>query len=265
MAIKINLMPRKEDVTARGESRRPFYFSIILIFLIISFIVYLGIYSYNTFFLKKQLNTVEEESADIQEKISKISTTEELSAVAAAVTKGKSIKSILSNHFYGSKIYELLEKLTIKSVSYDKFSEKIGADNMINVSLSGKADSYNALAKQLIIFKKSKEIKDVIFSEATLEKNAKVAFSLNLSLDSKIITVRPVITLSDSGLIKITVGSSYSDAGASAVDGVDGVLPVTTTGSVDTNVAGTYTLIYSAVNAAGNSQTATRTVNVVAP
>lgn len=258
-------MPRKEDLTARGESQRPFYFSIILIFLFISFAAYLGIYSYNTFFLQKQLDTVEKESADIQEKISKISTTEELSTVASAVTKGKSIKSILSDHLYGSKIYELLEKLTIKSVSYDKFSEKISDNNMINVSLSGKADSYNALAKQLIIFKKSKEIKDVVFSEAILEKNAKVAFSVNLSFDTKLITVRPVITLSGPSLIKTTAGSSYSDAGASAVDGVDGVLPVTTTGSVDTNVAGTYTLTYSAVNTAGNSQTATRTVNVVAP
>lgn len=258
-------MPKRERNTIGGESRRPFYFLIILIFSIISFVIYLGIYSYNTFFLKKQLDAVEKKSADIQEKISKTSTAEELSTVAAAVTKGKSIKAILSDHLYGSKIYELLEKLTIKSVSYDKFSEKISNNNVVSVSLSGKADSYSALAKQLIIFKKSKEVKEVIFNEATLEKNAKVAFSVGLNFDLKLITVRPVITLLDPGLIKITVGSSYSDAGAVAIDGVDGTLAVTTTGSVDTSVAGTYTLTYSAVNAAGNSQTATRTINVVAP
>ncbi len=188
MAIKINLMPKKEGGATDGKPRRPFYFLIVFVFFIIGFLIYFGIYSYNTFFLKKQLDVIEKKNADLQEEISKSATEEELSTAASAITKAKSIQSILSNHFYTSKIYELLERLTVKAVSYDKFSEKINNDDTISVSIAGEADSYNALAKQLIIFKKSKEIKEVIFKEAALGKNAKVVFSVVLNFDSKLIT-----------------------------------------------------------------------------
>lgn len=265
MAIKINLMPQKESGAAGGKPRMPFYSLIVFVFFAISSLAYLGIYSYNAFFLKKQLGIIEKKSADIQEEISKSATAEELSAVANAIVKGKSVKSILSAHFYGSKIFELLEKLTIKSVSYSKFSEKISNDNTVIVSISGEADSYSALAKQLIIFKKSKEIKEIIFKEAAVGKNAKVLFSVVLSLDLKLITVRPIIALNGPSLVEITAGSNYSDAGAVAVDGVDGPVAVTTAGSVDTSVVGTHTLTYNAANASGNSETLTRTVNVAAP
>lgn len=264
MAIKINLMPQRENGAAAGKPPRPFYFFIAAVFFIASFLIYSGIYSYNAFFLKKQLNIIEKQNTDIQENISKTATAEELSTVVAAVTKGESIRSILSGHLYASKIYELLENLTIKTVLYDKFSEKINNDNTISVSISGETDSFSALAKQLMIFKKSKEIKEIIFKEAAVGKNGKVLFSIVLSIDLKTITVRPVITLSGLNPVEATAGSDYSDAGASAIDGVDGYLAVATTGSVDTNIIGTYILTYTAVNTAGNSATAIRTVNVAA-
>lgn len=80
-------------------------------------------------------------------------------------------------------------------------------------------------------------------------------------------TTKPVITLKGSNPVAINVGETYIDAGAEAIDDVDGNLTVTTTGSVDTNTAGTYTLTYTATDAAGNTTTAIRTVNVsiVAP
>jgi len=258
-------MPRKNDGYPDGESRRPFYFLVVFIIFVITSLIYLGIYSYSTFFLNKQLDTVDKKSSDIQEEISKIATSEELSTVSTAVTKGKSIRSLLSAHLYESKIFELLEKLSIKSVSYNKFSEEINADNTIKVSITGEAESFKALAKQLVIFKKFEGIKEITFNEATVGKNAKVSFSIVLNFDSKLITIQPVITLVGPNLVKITVGSDYSDAGATASDGIEGPLKVTTTGSVNTKVIGTYTLTYSAVNAVGNSQTLTRIINVVAP
>ena len=78
-------------------------------------------------------------------------------------------------------------------------------------------------------------------------------------------TTPPVITLNGSNPVNLTVGDSYADAGATATDNVDGTDPVTTAGSVDTTTAGVYTITYSASDAAGNTATATRTVNVAAP
>ena len=69
----------------------------------------------------------------------------------------------------------------------------------------------------------------------------------------------PVITLLGEATVTIEVGSTYSDAGATA----DGGETVTSSGTVDTSTVGTYTITYSATDAVGNTGTAIRTVNVV--
>ena len=77
-------------------------------------------------------------------------------------------------------------------------------------------------------------------------------------------TGAPTITLVGSSTINIEEGDSYTDAGASASDEVDGDISssITTSGSVDTSTPGTYTLTYSVSDAAGNSVELTRTIIV---
>ena len=57
-------------------------------------------------------------------------------------------------------------------------------------------------------------------------------------------------------------GTEYVDEGVIATDVVDGVLDVVTTGDVDSNIAGTYTLTFTATDNAGNERVLTRTVIV---
>ncbi len=75
-------------------------------------------------------------------------------------------------------------------------------------------------------------------------------------------TTSPVITVTGNNPETVIQDSTYNDAGATALDDVDGPVTVTTTGSVDTSTVGTYTITYTATDAAGNTATATRTVNV---
>ncbi|VVB54874.1 Uncharacterised protein [uncultured archaeon] len=77
-------------------------------------------------------------------------------------------------------------------------------------------------------------------------------------------TTAPVITITGANPASVTVGGTYVDAGATAKDAVDGVVAVTAVSTVDTSVVGSYTVTYSATDAAGNKATAVRTVNVVA-
>jgi hypothetical protein len=65
--------------------------------------------------------------------------------------------------------------------------------------------------------------------------------------------VKPVITLIG-GDVTLVVGASYIDAGATAVDDVDGDITsdINTTSSVDTSVAGTYEVKYNVKDSAGN-------------
>lgn len=71
----------------------------------------------------------------------------------------------------------------------------------------------------------------------------------------------PQITLNGDSTIGLAVGDNYIESGASAVDAEDGDVVVTITGSIGAE-QGTYTLTYSAVDAAGNSSSVTRTIVV---
>lgn len=76
-------------------------------------------------------------------------------------------------------------------------------------------------------------------------------------------TTAPVITTPGSS--QILVGSTFNPmTGVSASDNVDGDLTASVkhTGTVDTTTVGQYTLVYSVTDAAGNTGTATRVVNV---
>jgi len=72
----------------------------------------------------------------------------------------------------------------------------------------------------------------------------------------------PVIAVQGANPLFIVIGSEYRDANATATDNVDGTVAVTSSGSVDTETLGTYTITYTAEDAAGNSATATREVTV---
>ena len=75
-------------------------------------------------------------------------------------------------------------------------------------------------------------------------------------------TTPPTITILGVNPSNVEVGSTFSDPGVTVYD-QDGSSTYTTTGTVDTNVLGTYALTYTAIDNSGNQATATRTVNVV--
>jgi len=78
----------------------------------------------------------------------------------------------------------------------------------------------------------------------------------------------PVITLAGSPNVSLIKGSAYAEAGATTTDGGgSGVADeVAVTGTVNTNVVGTYTLQYNVSDLAGNAATeVVRTVRVVLP
>jgi hypothetical protein len=78
--------------------------------------------------------------------------------------------------------------------------------------------------------------------------------------------IAPVITLLGSSSVDIEIGETYTDAGATALDDVDGDITesIVQTGTVDTDTLGTYTIRYNVTDSNGNAATeVTRTVNVV--
>ena len=75
----------------------------------------------------------------------------------------------------------------------------------------------------------------------------------------------PQITVNGSTDVTIEVGTTWNDLGASALDNKEGVLTdaIVTTGIVNENVLGDYTITYSVKDNQGNASSATRIVRVV--
>lgn len=70
------------------------------------------------------------------------------------------------------------------------------------------------------------------------------------------------IILNGSSNMNINLGSPFVDPGATAKENCTTNLPVTTNGTVNVNLSGSYTLTYKATNSVGTQLIATRTVNV---
>lgn len=75
----------------------------------------------------------------------------------------------------------------------------------------------------------------------------------------------PVISLLGDAEVSLGIGTEYSEAGATALDSLDGDLSgaIAVDGVPNTNVPGTYAVTYTVSDAAGNVGTATRTVVVL--
>ncbi|MFL6254753.1 MAG: PxKF domain-containing protein [Pyrinomonadaceae bacterium] len=73
----------------------------------------------------------------------------------------------------------------------------------------------------------------------------------------------PVVTLNGAASVTVECHTSFTDPGATANDSCDGTRPVSTSGSVNVNAVGNYTLTYSATDTSGNTGSTTRVVHVV--
>ena len=75
-------------------------------------------------------------------------------------------------------------------------------------------------------------------------------------------TIGPVITITGDNPVTVELGTIYTDAGATADETAIGDEPIITSGTVDINTVGIYTISYRATDGT-NTGSATRTVNVV--
>ena len=100
-------------------------------------------------------------------------------------------------------------------------------------------------------------------SDAAGNAAAEVSRTVNVTAD----TTPPVITLLGSSPVNIELGSTYTDAGATAADNIDGDITanIVTVNPVNPDLVGTYSVTYNVSDAAGNAAAeVSRTVNVTA-
>lgn len=125
-------------------------------------------------------------------------------------------------------------------------------DGSVEVTSEGSVDT-QTVGTYTITYRAS----DASGNQATAQREVDV-----VAVEEATDTTPPIITVLGDNPTTIHQGDSYTDAGATAEDEVDGSVDVTRSGSVDTNTVGSYTITYEASDEAGNQVTATRTVNV---
>ena len=76
-------------------------------------------------------------------------------------------------------------------------------------------------------------------------------------------SIAPVVTLNGESSVQLFIKSDYIEQGATATDETDGTINVIVSGQVNNQMAGEYTITYSATDQAGNLGSITRTVMIV--
>jgi hypothetical protein len=99
--------------------------------------------------------------------------------------------------------------------------------------------------------------KQILFATAVL-----VSASMIITGCKKDDTSAPVITLNGDAAEQSVLNAAWTDKGATAEDDQDGAVDVTVSGTVNKDLAGPYTITYTATDAAGNTATETRVVTV---
>ncbi len=76
-------------------------------------------------------------------------------------------------------------------------------------------------------------------------------------------SVPPILTLIGPSEVDMYMGQSYYEYGILAYDAYDGIVSYTVTHSIDVNTEGSYTVTYTASDSFGNTDSISRTVNVL--
>jgi hypothetical protein len=140
--------------------------------------------------------------------------------------------------------------------------------SMILIGCGSGANNSNNLNEQNDSSNKVTYLKES--SLEVLDEKPKLVNEKNSIEDKPIIekieadTTAPIITLLGKSVVTITEGEDYIDEGATAIDEKDGKLKVSIiSNNLNTKVAGTYHIVYSSKDSAGNiAQELTRTIIV---
>lgn len=92
-------------------------------------------------------------------------------------------KQLFAQHRAPSLIFDLLEKKTLESVRFRDFSFDARTQNAALLSLTGEAQSFNAVALQSDVFGADPIFQNPVFSNFALNERGNVVFNFRTSLD----------------------------------------------------------------------------------
>lgn len=147
---------------------------------------------------------------------------------------------------------------SITNYLYKNYSWWMGTANSSNTNTTWIVESDGSLGSSLITVPNS--IRPVINVYPNVIYKAGLGtlaspYTIRPAVGSSIDREKPILTILGSETTKVALNTTYTDAGASAYDNIDGDLSksVSTTSTVNTTVAGTYTVTYNVTDSSGNA------------
>lgn len=129
-------------------------------------------------------------------------------------------KEVLADHVVVSPVFEALQAETLKSISFTKFAYTYDPlKKSVDVSMSGKATGYEAIALQSDELVKNKYIKDPVFSNLNVDDKGRVVFDLQFSVDASYINFDDVLSRDASSVSPVSSGQDINQSATSQVGG----------------------------------------------
>ena len=135
-------------------------------------------------YLDKQKTGLESELADLDSQRD-YQLEEEVVDLGQAVVM---FKKLLDEHVYPTKLFELLQKTTVKKVQFVDLSADL-AENI--VYLEGRTIDYKTLAQQMKVFLDHSRIVNLSTSDIMLDSYGDISFSMILEIDANYLKYHP--------------------------------------------------------------------------
>jgi hypothetical protein len=192
--FQTSFIPKKPMIEERAVASRPIgIFTIISIAIFFTVIIATGALYFYDGILRKNITQMENDLNLAQGRF------EPSKIVQLQVLDKRLIASneILSKHIVVSPIFQALQSITMKTVSYTKFSysfdDSSSSNPKIMVKMNGTAVGYTAIALQSDLFAGNKNLIDPIFSNLLLDDKGNVTFTLDFSVDSDFVNYKKTL------------------------------------------------------------------------
>jgi len=166
----------KEKIKTDSVFNKLFLFSLIFLIILGGFYV----------FLRLKNSSIQSDIRDVNNQMIEIKNEKDNNMEKYVFDTKKKINDfseILKKHKITSSFFAFIDEASNKEVKFLELSLNTETEN---VSLKGETENFDTLGKQILNLKKSDFVKGLDISNISLNKEGKVNFSVNFSLDSKI-------------------------------------------------------------------------------
>jgi len=144
-------------------------------FLLLVVLIYLGLTGYKS--------SLTEEKENLEERLVELTNQRDLEMEVNFMelkTDIEDLRKVLENRLYSSKIFEMLEEITLPQVQFTSLEADL---SQAKLNLKTETVDYPTLAKQVVVFEQDSRIEKVDLSDVNLETSGRIGSDLRIELN----------------------------------------------------------------------------------